>query len=102
MRFALWEMKHFDSCLQWIPKEMNCLIRSALLQSFTNSVTVQRLIFTCLGSALCAFILVFRQWLMIKVTSGLPSTTDRKLLRETKSPLGMTGHRLSGSQEMLF
>lgn len=42
---------------------------------------------------ICILLFLFlRQWVMIKATSGLPSTTDRKLLHENKWPVGKAVH----------
>lgn len=75
MRSALWEMKPLGNCLPWTPKEVTCLIRFLwkhfLLFKMHKGLHFYLFLFVCLY--------IFRPWLKIRVMSGLPNTTDRKL-----------------------
>lgn len=92
MRSALLEMRHSGSCPWWTPKEMTCLIRLVFLQYFPLYIKYA----ACVGYSLHSlFFYIFRPWPQIKVMSGLPNTTDRKLLRDIKR--GLLGKLLTSS-----
>lgn len=83
MKSALLEMRLSGNSPWWIQGEMNCLIRLEIsmlyfcpfLLLLLNYYYYQKIWYS-------HFVSFLRPWLMIKVTSGLPNTTDRKLQRE--------------------